>query len=105
MIRTVREAAENDILRQVDRYAAQGLPQIALRFHTAMQAAFDAIETTPEAGPPHPVGNRALAGLRRWPVKGFDEYWVYYLVQSDLLEIVRVLHSKRDVDRILSTNG
>ncbi len=105
MILSIREAAEDDILRQVERYAAQRLPKIAHRFHDAILAAFDALDTMPEAGPPHPAANTALVGLRRWPVKGFDEYWIYYLVQSDTLDIVRVLHSKRDVERILSRTG
>lgn len=105
MILSIREAAEDDILRQIERYATQGLPKIAGRFRDAMHAAFDKLETMPEAGPLHPMTNSALVGLRRWPVKGFDEYWIYYLVRSDTLDIVRVLHSKRDVVRILSGAG
>lgn len=45
----------------------------------------------------------AIDGLRRWPVKGFDEYWVYYLVRPEALTVIRVLHSKRDNDGILAT--
>ena len=56
----------------------------------------------PSAGPPRPTSNPRLAGLRVWPVKGFGEFWVYYLVRDELLTVVRVLHDKRDVGRILN---
>ena len=59
------------------------MPSRAYRFHTAVMAAID--------------------GLRRWPVKGFDEYWVYYLVRPEALTVIRVLHSKRDIDGLLAT--
>lgn len=55
----------------------------------------------PEAGPPRPTANRQLAGLRMWPVKGFDDFWVYYLARSNALIVVRILHSKRDIGLIM----
>lgn len=97
----VQAAAEDDILRQTERYAEQGLPKIALRFHAAVMAAIDGLAAMPEAGPPKLAANPALEGLRHWPVKGFHEYWVYYLARPEALTVVRVLHSKRDIDGIL----
>jgi plasmid stabilization system protein ParE len=97
----IQAAAEEDILRQVEWYAEQGLPHIAERFHGAVMDAIDRICDMPEAGPQRPTRNRRLAGLRAWPVKGFDEFWIYYLVRRDVLTIARVLHSKRDVASIL----
>jgi hypothetical protein len=55
----------------------------------------------PAAGPLRMISNPRLAGLRTWPVKGFDEFRVYYLVQSELLIVVRIPHDKRDVAAIL----
>jgi hypothetical protein len=59
----------------------------------------------PEAGAPKVVSNPQLAGLRTWPVKGFDEFRVYYLVRPTLLTVVRILHSKRNTDAILERQG
>jgi plasmid stabilization system protein ParE len=59
--------------------------------------------TSPGAGPPKPIANPRLAGLRSWSVKGFDEFRVYYLMHPELLTIVRVLHGKRDIGRILDS--
>jgi toxin ParE1/3/4 len=53
------------------------------------------------AGAPKTLLNRALTGLRSWPVRGFKEIRIYYLTEADALRIVRVLHGKREVQRIL----
>jgi toxin ParE1/3/4 len=97
----IQEAAEDDILRQTERYAEQGLPHIARRFHTSVLAAIDALIAMPDAGPPRPTVNPALAGLRAWPVKGFDAFWIYYLAGPERLTVVRILHGKRDIGTIL----
>lgn len=101
----IQEAAERDILLQVEWYADKGLADIARRFHAAVLSAIDALLVMPEAGPPKTISNPRLAGLRSWPVKGFDEFWVYYLVRPELLTVVRVLHSKRDIGTILERQG
>lgn len=98
----IQEAAERDILSQVEWYAQKGLPHIASRFYQAVTAAIDGLLAMPEAGPPKPTVNRELVGLRTWPVTGFDEFWVYYLTRSDNVIVVRILHSKRDIGSILA---
>ena len=55
----------------------------------------------PLAGTPKPVANVELKGLRTWSVRDFDEFRIYYLVQGDLINVVRVLHRKRDIASIL----
>jgi len=64
-------------------------------------AAIDAALTAPKAGAPKHVGNPALAGLRTWPVRGFGEFRIYYLLRRDAFVVIRVLHGKRDVGAIL----
>jgi plasmid stabilization system protein ParE len=48
----IHEAAEQDILRQVEWYAEKGLPAIARRFQAAAFDAIDALLAMPGAGPP-----------------------------------------------------
>ena len=52
-------------------------------------------------GAPKAVRNPALAGLRTWPVKGFEDIRIYYLVQREILKVVRILHGRRDIKPIL----
>ena len=101
MIAFIQASAEDDIPRQVERHAAQNLPQIARRFHISVPRAIDALSSMPDTGPPRPTANPSLAGLRVWPVKGFDAFWVYYLVTAERLTVVRALHDKRDIGTIL----
>jgi toxin ParE1/3/4 len=97
----IQEGAERDILGEVERYAALGIPHTGRRFHAATLDGFDALIAMPQAGAPKALRNPKLAGLRTWPVKGFDEFKIYYLTDSDTLTIVRILHGRRDISRIL----
>lgn len=97
----IQEAAENDILDQVEWYAERGFPQIARRFPLAVRAAIGALVDAPGAGTPKHTGNPRLSGLRSWPVRGFPESRVYYLTSPELLTVVRILHGKRDVAALL----
>jgi toxin ParE1/3/4 len=57
----------------------------------------------PSMGAPRTPHNPALEGLRSWPVPGFEDIRVYYLVRGESLIVIRVLHGKRDINRILKT--
>ena len=70
----IEPEARADILRQVERYAGQGLPPIARRFHRGVLASLDALIAKPESGPERLTGDPSLTGLRAWPVKGFDAF-------------------------------
>jgi len=47
------------------------------------------------------LNSRTLVGLRSWPVKGFAEIRLYYLVSEATLRVIRVVHGKRDLGPIL----
>ena len=42
-----------------------------------------------------------MKGLRLWPVKEFDEFLIFSVVAGDTVRVIRILHGKRDIDRIL----
>ena len=97
----IQEAAERDILHQIEWYAEKGVPAIAVRFSDAVAESIKAVIAMPLSGAPKPISDSRLACLRTWPVKGFDEFRIYYVVQPKLLTVVRVLHDKRDTDALL----
>ena len=97
----IQESAETDMFQQYDWYERQGLSTVADRFSAAVAAGINAALKTPKAGSPKQVRNPALSGLRTWPVKGFDEFHIYYLLRQDVFMVIRVLHDKRDVGSIL----
>jgi len=104
-VRTVpTDAAREDILAQFRYYALdQGVPDVGFRFLDAVEAAIARVGAMPAIGAPQYFDAPTLAGMRAWPVPDFEDIRLYYLETADVLMIVRVLHDKRDVRRILET--
>jgi toxin ParE1/3/4 len=73
---------------------------VADRFLAAVRTSIEHLSHTPHAGPPRPMRNPRLAALRMWSIEGFDDMKVYYLPADDELTIVRILHGRRDIERI-----
>ena len=90
------DTAEDDLIA-IGRYIARGNVNTALQF-------IEKIETTcNETICRHPeIGTRRdelLTGLRLFP---FYKFLIYYRLQDDYVEIVRILHSSRDVVEVFS---
>ncbi len=49
------------------------------------------------------VDNASLQGLRKWAVKGFKKYLIFYLEQKDLILIVRILYAAQDIEAIFKS--
>ena len=80
----------------------QNAPEAAFRFMDAVEESVQKLLGMPNMEAPREIGNPALKGLRFWPVVGFDEILIFYVVHGDMLRVIRVLHGKRDLDRILN---
>ena len=46
---------------------------------------------------------RRLRDLRSWPLVGFEAIRIYYPLEEDAIHIIRILHGKPDVKRILQS--
>ena len=98
----IRPGAQDDILRQFRWYLVeQDVAEVAAQFVEAVQASVEHLVRTPNMGAPRRLRNPALKGLRVWPVRGFDEFLIFYVVAGDVVRVMRILHGKRDIDRIL----
>jgi plasmid stabilization system protein ParE len=101
----IRPAAREDILRQYRYYLIEAEDErVAERFLESVQLAIAQGCKHPGIGAPKMLNNLKLAGLRSWPVKGFSEMRIYFLVSEKALRIVRVLHSRRDINPMLETD-
>jgi toxin ParE1/3/4 len=101
VILVIKPAARSDILRQIGYYGDINRTDIGNRFMNAVQSSISRLLPMPLAGSPKYFGHPALEGLRTWPVKGFDDFRIYYLIQGDHLVVLRILHGRRDVEGIL----
>jgi toxin ParE1/3/4 len=98
--RFVRSSARQDIQRQFRYYLVeQDAPEVALRFLDAVEEALNAVARDPGIGSPRFLPN--LPGLRSWPIPGFEDIRVYYVETRGVVRIIRTLHGRRDLQRIL----
>jgi toxin ParE1/3/4 len=74
---------------------------LAKRFLESVERTVNKILLMPNAGALKRLSNAALAVLRAWPVEEFEDVRIYYLVAENEVRVIRVLHGKRDVQRIL----
>jgi plasmid stabilization system protein ParE len=79
----------------------QNLPEIAVRFRDAVRLTVDSLREHPFVGSRYRSRKPELRNLRSWPVAGFEAIWIYYLADDETVHVIRILHGKRDVKRIL----
>lgn len=93
-------AARTDL---VDAYVfiARDNPSAGERFLDAAEQAFDLLAGMPRMGQAWVTSNQRLAGIRFWPIAGFEKHLVFYRPTDDGIEVIRVLHSARDIRSIL----
>ena len=97
-----RHAAADDVARQFRYYLfTESLPDVAVRFRAAVQRTVDFLRQRPFVGPRYNSRKAELQSLRSWPVAGFEAIRLYYLLDKNTMQIIRVLHGKRDLTRIL----
>ena len=94
--------ADRDLFEQAAYYHWQGSPETADRWVDQVQATFRFLAQNPGIGTPWPTRrHRRLAGLRTWPVDGFDQFIIFYRRVERGIEILRVLSGTRDLGRLL----
>ena len=96
-----RAAARRDLVEHFVHLATEGDEAFAERFATQAEASCALLLDQPEIGSPLIVSDSALAGLRKWPVKDFENFLIFYLPHDRGVTIVRVLYARRDWWRLL----
>ena len=101
-----RQAASDDVVRQFRYYlVTRNLPEVAVRFRAAVRRTIQSLQQHPLVGPRYCSTNPQLQTLRTWAVAGFEAIRIYYLLDEDTIRVIRILHGKRDVKRILEREG
>ena len=87
----------------VESYAfiARDNPTAAEQFLEAAQRAFETLAAMPRMGQAWPTTDERLAGVRFWPIAGFERHLVFYRPTDDGIAVIRVLHSARDIPSLL----
>jgi toxin ParE1/3/4 len=96
------QSASDDVVRQFRYYLVTlDVPAVALRFREAVGLTIESLRQHPFLGPRYALRNPQLRDLRFWPVAGFEAISIYYLADGETLRVIRILHGKRNVRRIL----
>lgn len=99
-----QESASDDVVRQFRYYLLTlNLSEIAVRFEDSVRRTIQELRRHPQIGAHYQSTNPKLENVRAWPVTGFEAVRIYYVIEKDLIRIIRVLHSKRDVKSILES--
>lgn len=88
--------AQRDIDEAVEYYLGQSAVQAALGFIDALEQAFGHLGRHPASGSPRYAHELDLPGLRCWPLTGYP-YLLFYVEQSNHIDLWRVLHGQRDI--------
>jgi toxin ParE1/3/4 len=98
-----REAAKRDLIAQWVWYAENASIEVADKFLSAAERALQLLATQPECGAPVLVRARELQGMRRMPVGGgFEVILLFYFPLRNGVDLVRVVHGNRNLERLLS---
>lgn len=69
---------------------------------------FDSVRETiaqlarmPGMGSRYSIDNIRLQGLRKWAVKGFKRYLIFYFERDERIEIIHIIYAAQDIGRIL----
>ncbi|MEH2328297.1 type II toxin-antitoxin system RelE/ParE family toxin [Nostoc sp.] len=82
-------------------YISQDNPDTALLFFDSVRETFAQLARMPGMGSRYPLESLRLQGLRKWAVKGFKKYLIFYFERDEKIEVVRILYAGQDIERIL----
>ena len=93
----VKPAARRDLVSHYVYLAESAGEATADRFLVRIQASVDELIDNPKIGTALVLRRPELAGIRRWRVKEFDRYLIFYRPRvRGGVTIVRVLHAAQD---------
>jgi len=84
-------------------YLAENNLEAALQFFDSARSTIAKLARMPGIGSPYAVENPRLQGLRKWGVKEFRKYLIFYFERDDAIEVVRILYATQDINSILES--
>jgi toxin ParE1/3/4 len=100
----IRPLADRDLDEQAEYFARKSLAT-ARRWYEATEAAFETLAGMPEIGSPWETDNPACVGIRVWRIRGFTKHLIFYRPTENTIEVIRVLHSARDIESLFAAEG
>ena len=99
---TQRPRARLDLLEQFVYFGEEASVELAERYFSAVHATCLQLVDRPHSGALYNSGVAGLKGLRRFPVKGFENYLLFYLPHRNGIDVIRVFHGARDIHSLFA---
>ena len=94
-----RPQAERDI-EECFVYIAEDNLDAGVVFLVAVEDSLEQLARFPLLGKTRTFQNKQFQNIRMWKVKGYENYLVFYVVSEDTIQVIRVLHSSRDIEAL-----
>lgn len=98
MRKIIRSADTEYELMSTAEFIALNSESAAFRFLEAAEACFRQIAETPQLGAIGEFPITKLTGIRRWRIREFPNYLVFYWSDDATVEILHVIHGARDIE-------
>ena len=82
-----------------------GSDELAFRFLEATEASFERLAAMSGMGTARKYSDPALVDVRMWRVAGFPKHLIFYRPIEIGIEVIRVLHAKRDIETLFGGWG
>jgi toxin ParE1/3/4 len=99
-----RQRARSDVEDAAYYYYENGGEVLELRFIDAVEETFSLVAEMPGIGSPRYAEILQRSGLRCFRVKRFP-YLVFYIEHPDRIDMLRILHQRRDIPAIFQNDG
>lgn len=98
----VRPQADRDLVDIAEHLAAQNI-DLGIRFLESFRRDTEFLKANPNAGPEYPLPHPRLTGIRKWSIRDFRNYIIFYRVMTDAIQVLRVVHGARDLPSLLES--
>ena len=98
----IKDRATQDLRQLANYILVNGNTQIAVNFLNSAELTFEQLLKTPSMGKIMRLFESKLGEIRQWRIKDFKDYLIFYRIQDNNVEILRVFHGARDLADILN---
>jgi toxin ParE1/3/4 len=98
---TIFPAADTEVDAAAQCIARDNL-SAALRFYDSVESTYSRIRDHPTRWPKYELDEPRLANVRKRSVWGFPNYLVFYRINEQVIEVLRVLCGAREIASILA---
>lgn len=97
----IRRSAQSELIDLID-YIAMDDPSAAERVADAVITTLKELTDNPRVGRAYPLNNPRLQGLRKYNVRGYPMYLIFYLEREDgVAEILHIIDGRHDLVTLL----